>query len=109
MHRNSLTVSRRVQLIIKYSIKHLTNDLANEDFIVLIKLICHPFVTINNKELTFQLKSLESVLTEDKFQSYFEQNKQALQDFAIRKRTGILSPDKTLRAQAINIGVALAQ
>jgi hypothetical protein len=55
-----------------------------------------------------QLKSLEEIYPQGKLQSYFEATQQALINFSIRSRTGRLSHDATVRAMAVNIGVALA-
>jgi hypothetical protein len=74
----------------------------------LVKLICHPLVSSNNLELNAQIKELEAAFSKAKLASYFQASQEDLINLAIRERSGILSPDKTLRERAVNIGVALA-
>lgn len=95
-------------LVLKFSLKQKKVDLQFEDFFTLIKLICHPTVSTSNKDLSKQIKSLETIYEGGKLKTYFETYGKRIADYAIRKRTGIISPNATLRQTAINIGVALA-
>jgi hypothetical protein len=55
-----------------------------------------------------QIRNLEELFPEGKLSNYFVSTQVELVDYAIRSRSGILSPDPVLRALAINIGVALS-
>jgi hypothetical protein len=55
-----------------------------------------------------QIRNLEELFPEGKLSSYFASTQTELVDYAIRSRSGILSPNPVLRAMAINIGVALS-
>jgi len=55
-----------------------------------------------------QIRNLEELFPEGKLSNYFVSTQVELADYAIRSRSGILSPDPVLRALAINIGVALS-
>lgn len=55
-----------------------------------------------------QIRNLEELFPEGKLSNYFVSTQTELVDYAIRSRSGILSPDPVLRAMAINIGVALS-
>lgn len=55
-----------------------------------------------------QIRNLEELFPEGKLSNYFASTQTELVDYAIRSRSGILSPDPVLRALAINIGVALS-
>ena len=95
-------------MALKYSLKYRQTEFTQEDFVTLVKIVCHSYVSPTNKDLMRQIKSLETIFDNGKLQAYFDQYSKSLSNFAIRERSGILSPDATLRATAINIGVALA-
>ena len=59
----SQKISIRVRLALKLSLKHLKIQLSSEDFISLVKLICHPSVAKTNSDLKSLIKELEEVLT----------------------------------------------
>lgn len=106
--KTNQTLDNRVKFALKYSLKYKKTDVTSEEFISLVKTICHPFVSKNNKDLKGLIKTLEEIFTNGKLAQYFEANQKALVDFAIRERSGILSHNATLRSLSINIGVVLA-
>ena len=108
LHQNSQTITNKIKLSIKVALSQKKVDLTNEEFIFLVKLISHPLVSPTNRALLILIKSLEDLFPQGKLASNFEAVADPLIDYAFRSRSGILSPNPTLRAMAINIGVALS-
>jgi len=108
LHQNSQTITNKIKLSLKFTLSHKQLDLTPDEFIFLVKLICHPLVSPTNRALLILIKSLEELFPQGKLCSHFESVSAPLIDYAFRSRSGILSPNPTLRAMAINIGVALS-
>ena len=92
----------------KYSLQEKKSDLTSDEFIALVKLISHPWVSSTNAALLIQIRNLEVLFPEGKLSNYFVSTQTELVEYAIRSRSGILSPNPVLRGMAINIGVALS-
>ena len=107
-HRTSQSIPNKIKLALKYSLQEKISDLTSDEFISLVKLISHPWVSSTNKSLLIQIRNLEELFPEGKLSNYFVSTQTELVEYAIRSRSGILSPDPVLRAMAINIGVALS-
>jgi hypothetical protein len=106
--KGSQSIPNKIKLALKYSLQEKKSDLTSDEFISLVKLISHPWVSSTNSSLLIQIRNLEELFPEGKLSNYFVSTQVELVDYAIRSRSGILSPDPVLRAMAINIGVALS-
>ncbi len=62
-HKGSQTISNRIRLALKLSLKHKQLELTNDEFIALVKLISHPLVSPTNRALLTQLHQLEEILS----------------------------------------------
>ena len=111
-HKLNHSVVEVLKNVLKYILSSKLSDLTEEEFFTVLKSICHPFVSRTNKDLMILVKSLEETLSTQKdrmqLSQYFETYSKQIIEFSIRQRTGILSPDATMRNLAINMAVALA-
>jgi hypothetical protein len=86
-------------------------DISKEEFISLLKLISHPVLSSNQKELDIILNQMEDSLKskEKTLPIYFELYGKDIAQYAIVERSGILNPNSTLRAIASNMLVGLGR
>jgi len=86
--------------------------LEKQEFFLLLRTICHPYVSAQSKDLMIIMRTLTDIMdnqaqrNQDReyalpayFQKYFDE----IVQYALMQRTGILSPNDTLRVIARNM------
>jgi len=90
--------------------------LEKQEFFLLLRTICHPYVSAQSKDLMIIMRTLTDIMdnqaqsNDDReyalpayFQKYFDE----IVQYALMQRTGILSPNDTLRVIARNMLICL--
>jgi hypothetical protein len=91
--------------------------LEKQEFFLLLRTICHPFVSARSKDLMGILRCLTDIMDKQAelngdnreltLPSYFQKYFDEIVQYALVQRTGILSPNDTLRDIAKNMLVCL--
>jgi hypothetical protein len=123
--KQSLMIGKKIQFVVKmlYNVPeseaHQFNAqlLEKQEFFLLLRMICHPFVSEKTKDLMHILRSLTDILDrqaelngdnrEFALPSYFRKYFDDIVQYALVQRSGILSPNETLRQIAKNMLICL--
>ena len=124
-HLQSLALGKKIQFVMKMLYgSSQTNGykrgavlLESQEFFLLLRTICHPFVSAKSKDLMIIMRTLTDImdkqaeLNEDNREltlpSYFNKYIDQIINYALVQRTGILSPNATLREIATNMLICL--
>ena len=107
-HQSSVSPVHQIKNVLKFILRNRTCGFSYEEFITLLKIISHPYISTNNKSLMLLVKALEESIGEERLRELIQIHAKNITKFAITQRTGILSTDVTLRKMAINLAVILA-
>ena len=120
-----LKVSKKIQLVVKmlYDAPGDSQQpkrvalLEKQEFFLLLRTICHPFVSAQSKDLMSTLRCLTDIMDKQAalngdnreltLPSYFQKYFDEIVQYALVQRTGILSPNATLREIAKNMLICL--
>jgi len=123
-HVQSLMIGKKIELAIKMlfnqteaAAQRRTTLLEKEEFFLLLRTICHPYVSAKSKDLMNIMSTLteimdrQAVLAGDNREfalpSYFQKYIEEIIQYALVQRSGILSPNETLREIGKNMLVCL--
>ena len=83
--------------------------MTKEDFLLILQVICHPYLCTREKDLHLFSSKLDLIFKDKSqpFSYYFEQYAQDLTKYALIERSGILNHNDTLSLLASNILVLL--
>lgn len=117
-------IGKKIEFVIKM-LYNSTKDsnykratlLEKEEFFLLLRTICHPYVSAKSKDLMNILRTLTDILDrqaelngdnrELTLPSYFQKYIEEIIQYALVQRSGILSPNETLREIGKNMLICL--
>ena len=117
-------IGKKIQYVIKVLYKatggsnHKRNSMfEKQEFFLLLRTVCHPYVSAKSKDLMAIMRTLTDIMDkqaelnghdrEFTLSSYFQKYIQEIIQYALVQRTGILSPNDTLREIGKNMLVCL--
>ncbi len=108
-HLPSLSLTDRIKFILKTMLKNSKNEIQKSDILTLFKIMCHPSISKTQRDLVTIQGDIDSALKDNAhtLQYYIDTYANEIVTYALFERTGILSPNKTLRAMSTNLLVLL--
>lgn len=123
LYTQSLMIGKKVEFVIKMLYNRTegpagsVSRLEKEEFFLLLRTICHPYVSAKSKDLMSIMTTLTDVLDKQAelagdnreltLPSYFQQYSEEIIQYALVQRSGILSPNETLREIGKNMLICL--
>jgi hypothetical protein len=119
----SLMIGKKIELVMKMLYKPSGENtmrksrLDKKEFFLLLRTICHPYVSDKSQDLMAIMRSLTDIMDkqaelngddrEFTLPSYFKKYTQEIIQYALIQRTGILSPNHTLAEIGKNMLICL--
>jgi len=122
-HEQSLKIGKKIEFVMKmlYNVtegkSQRSSHFDKEEFFLLLRTICHPYVSAKSKDLMLIMRTLTDIMDKQAelngdnreltLPAYFLKYKEEIVQYALIQRTGILSPNQTLRQIAKNMLICL--
>jgi hypothetical protein len=119
-----LNVGKKIQFVMKMlynssegSNHKRTSGLEKQEFFLLLRTVCHPHVSAKSKDLMVIMRTLTDIMDKQAslngdnrdltLPSYFQRYIEEIIQYALVQRTGIMSPNDTLREIGKNMLICL--
>ena len=117
-------IGKKIQYVLKMlynsseeSRHNRSSLLEKEEFFLLLRTVCHPYVSAKSKDLMIIIRTLTDIMDKQAARngdnrelalpSYFQKYIEEIIQYALVQRTGILSPHETLRELGKNMLICL--